>query len=107
MSIDQQKRKEVYENLLIDRENMITAITEAAWCAETKNHNQDDLYNTIAGPNGSVIREVKEEWASVFFSLRSAYSALVESYIQYKSYATDQESTTGNDQGRVLSEGER
>lgn len=58
----------------LDVTGLVTAITEAAWCSETKSKDQALLYTSTG--------EVKKEWADIFWSLHSAYEAMVESYIR-------------------------
>ncbi len=79
--------KEVeWENVWLDKTGLVNAISESAWCAETKSKDQKLLYMEDG--------QVREEWASVFWSVHSAYSALVDSYIKNVENADNQEKSS-------------
>lgn len=84
------KQDEQWIECKLDKEGLVTAIAQAAWCAETKSKDQKELYRD---------GEVKEEWADLFWGLHSAYMALTESYIKPVEHADIKEAGTHNQAG--------
>ena len=67
--------KAVYD--IIDIDGLSTCLAETDWKDTTKNKTDEDLYDSVVKPDGSIEKIIKEHWAQEFFAMKEVYLHLI------------------------------
>jgi hypothetical protein len=67
--------KTVYD--IIDIDGLATCLAEIDWKDTTKNKTDEDLYDSIVQPDGSIEKIIKGHWAHEFFAMKEVYLHLI------------------------------
>jgi hypothetical protein len=81
---------------MIDIDGLSTCLAETDWKDITKNTTNEDLYDSIVKPDGSIEKVVKEDWARDFFVMKETYLHLIAHFRKEDNKDETRQESTGN-----------